>query len=252
VDITHPSHPRYERDKSFGMAGAAGAAFFEVNALLKFRRHVALHDDAWHHAEVEYILGQDHRSVTDRILDVDCGRGGRVRALAARGFEQVTGLDPASDNLDSARATATGNALRASFVQGAPPHYPFPDGSFEEILILSARFGSGPASDIALLRETLRVLAPCGTLWFSVADGDWLRNYSDSQVVERSLPGSVVTEQSLTERLYGPCELTDVLYGLGFRAVSYRVHQAGFAAVHHDGRKNPARLLVRCRAPRPS
>jgi SAM-dependent methyltransferase len=228
-----------------------------VNALLNFRGHDDLAGEAWQQAEVAYILGQGHHTAADRILDVDCGRGGRVHAFAARGFEHVTGLDPEFDNLEPARIVAAQKALHANFVQGTPLHYPFPDKAFEEILMLGPRFGCGssPTDDIVLLRESLRVLAPCGTLWFSVADGVWMRDHPWPQ---RDYPAHVadtekcvVTEQGLTERLYGPCELTDVLYGLGFRAVSYRAHESGFAAAHHDAKTCPPRLLVRCRAPRP-
>jgi SAM-dependent methyltransferase len=265
-DSAHTHYARCERNVSLGTVLVAGGAFFEVNAL--FGRHGNFSDDPWHHAEVEYILGQGHHTAADRILDVDCERGGRIWAFADRGFEHVTGLDPAFDNLQPARVTATEKAPRATFVQGSPLHYPFPDSSFEEVLILSGRFGGGLAADIALLRESLRVLAPCGTLWFSTADGNWARDPLDSQITARyrspeygnfdrvthvtDAQRDAVTEQGLTERLYGPCELTDVLYDLGFRAVSYRAHEFGFAATRHGSAKKPPRLLVRCRAPRPS
>ena len=68
-----------------------------MGSLLKFRGPNMLDGDAWHSAEVDYILSHGRHTPADRILDVGCGRGGRVRAFAAHGFGNVTGLDATAD-----------------------------------------------------------------------------------------------------------------------------------------------------------
>jgi D-alanine-D-alanine ligase len=250
-----------------------------MGSLLKFHRPHVLEVDVWHLAEVDYILSQGRHSSTDRILDVGCGRGGRVRAFAAHGFGNVTGLDAIASNVEAAQNLARKKGLRADFVEGDPFHYPFVEQVFDEILILGDLFGHGssPSSDTELLQEAYRALQPGGTLWLSVADGEWMRKHIEADSVEPIPNGfiarhrtlscegfrlttrtivaneerGIATDRILTEWLYGPSDLTDILYSLGFRAVSYRAHEPGFAATPRGAPNMPPRYLVRCRAPHP-
>jgi D-alanine-D-alanine ligase len=250
-----------------------------MGSLLKFRGPNVLDGDAWHSAEVDYILSHGRHTPTDRILDVGCGRGGRVRAFATHGFRNVTGLDATASNVEAAQNLTRKKGLQAAFVEGDPFHYPFGEQVFDEILILSDLFGHGssPRGDTELLREAHRALRPGGTLWLSVADGEWIRRHVEADMVE-PLPNGfiarrrtlscegfrlttrtvvadekrgIATDQVLTEWLYGPSDLTEILYSLGFRAVSYRAHEPGFTATPRGAPNIPPRYLVRCRAPYP-
>jgi ubiquinone/menaquinone biosynthesis C-methylase UbiE len=90
------------------------------------------------------------------ILDLCCGNGETLDALYTMGFRKLTGLDIAIGpdlRRDSRFSTRIGDAC-------APP---FPDNSFDWILIVHALHHLGPASKIeGLLRECCRMLKPGG------------------------------------------------------------------------------------------
>ena len=91
-----------------------------MGSLLKFRGPNILDGDAWHLAEVDYILSHGRHTPTDRILDVGCGRGGRVRAFAVHGFGNVTGLD-ATLPMSRQRRTSPGKKVFMRLLWKAPP-----------------------------------------------------------------------------------------------------------------------------------
>jgi ubiquinone/menaquinone biosynthesis C-methylase UbiE len=92
-----------------------------------------------------------------RALDVGCGSGALLRALAAIvGEENVVGVDPSEPFLEAARAKVPG----ARVVVGSAEALPFADGEFDAALAqLVINFLDDPAAGVA---EMARVTRPGG------------------------------------------------------------------------------------------
>ena len=109
-----------------------------------------------------------------RLLDVGCGTGEQLAAMAARGYE-VAGLDGSAEMLAHARSANPGVDLRLGDVETLP----FEDRSFDVVLcveVLRYLPEPGPA-----LREMARVLRPGGLCVCTAApllnlNGYWLVN----------------------------------------------------------------------------
>ena len=102
-----------------------------------------------------------------RVLDVGCGTGLVLRAVAARlpGAAVLTGVDAAPAMVEVARARATEdsqNGSRLTFEQGMAEQLPFADGSFD--LVVSAVSFHHWQDQGAGLAECHRVLSPGGRL----------------------------------------------------------------------------------------
>jgi SAM-dependent methyltransferase len=184
-----------------------------------------------------------------RLLDLGCGDGERAIALASRSFNHVTGLDGAKSLIDLAIQRAAKRRVDVTFVCGDPCATPFRAGSFDEVMLLSGLFGhTGTAkSDVMLLREAGRVLKPGGRLHVGFSDGDWIRaNYraqsveglptgflyrhralsSDGHLLRTEVLSSgeecgIARQETVIEWLYSPRDVTDLLYRLGFDAITY-------------------------------
>jgi SAM-dependent methyltransferase len=102
-----------------------------------------------------------------RVLDVGCGTGAMVEALAQCGLA-AHGLDPwaATRGLDAAR-----------FRTGQVESIPWPDGDFDALCAFDVleHADDGPA-----LEELWRVLRPGGRLFVSVPAYDWLWSTRDT------------------------------------------------------------------------
>jgi ubiquinone/menaquinone biosynthesis C-methylase UbiE len=87
------------------------------------------------------------------LLDIGCGSGTLVKALAADGAN-VTGIDPGEEALARARTTVPGARFEAASAEAMP----FPDGQFEGAVMLnSLHHVPDPAR---ALGEAARVLRP--------------------------------------------------------------------------------------------
>jgi D-alanine-D-alanine ligase len=250
-----------------------------MGSLVRFRGTNSQDGDTWHLAEIDYILSQANHSPFDRMLDLGCGDGGRVRALNLRGYKNAVGLDALQTNIEAARRRNAKGTQQVSFIQADPLHCPFADRSFDEILILGDLFGhsSSPRHDVELLKEAQRLLRAGGALWLSITDGEWVRAHYQPDGVEPSANGflcrhrtlspdgfrlatrtivaddecGVAIDRSSIECLYGPKDMTNILHQLGFETISYRAHEPGFALQPHARRDAAPRYLVRCLAPYP-
>lgn len=65
-----------------------------------------------------------------KLLDVGCGGGLLAEEFARAGFE-VTGIDPAPESIETARAHASASGLRIDYQTGSGELLPFPEGSFD-------------------------------------------------------------------------------------------------------------------------
>ncbi len=207
------------------------------------------------------------------VLDLACGEGRHLRALA-RGGVVAVGLDISPDLLSMARTKDP----RARLVRGDMRALPFRGGRFAAVLSLFTSFGyfDSEAEDRRVLEEAARVLAPGGTLVLDLANpaaarasagGPFDRTSGPFRIEETralspdgrrlakrvlirdtGVPGApIVDEYTENLRLYEGGELEEILRGLGFRA--------GGSWGDYDGgpRRDdaPRMILAFARAPRP-
>ena len=99
----------------------------------------------------------------DQVLDVGCGTGGDVRALAGR-FPGVSvlGIDASEDKIREARALSLGLPRPVDFQVGDAYALAFEDGTFD-VVISNGVIDLIPDKD-AVLAELHRVLVPGGRL----------------------------------------------------------------------------------------
>lgn len=142
---------------------------------------------------------------------------------------------------------AAKSGVSVTFVCGNPCATLFEAGTFDEAMLLEDLFGHFPTarSDVDLLREANRVLKPGGQLHLSSSDGGWIRRSIRSDaidgvptgfinrhsllsndghalqtVVTRS-DGGIARRRTMTEWLYTPREVTDLLHRLQFDSITY-------------------------------
>jgi ubiquinone/menaquinone biosynthesis C-methylase UbiE len=137
---------------------------------------------AWNYDE--FVLSRDvltDLDVLDRlvqpagkdVVDVGCGSGALVRALAGRGA-RVTGVEISEEQLAPALAFDDGGPS-ARYVVGRAQRLPLEDGSVDAAVFMRTLHHVPPAELFDALREARRVLRPGGLLYVAepLAQGDY-------------------------------------------------------------------------------
>lgn len=117
-----------------------------------------------------------------RILDVGCGSGRDMAWMEAQGFH-LTGIDLSLGMLAQARQRARGEIIHMDMCL-----LTFPDASFEGVWCCSSLLHVPHAQAPQALRQMRRVLAPGGTLFLSLLEGDgevWEPETSEFANVQR-------------------------------------------------------------------
>ncbi len=169
-----------------------------------------------------------------RVLDVGCGSGRLAAALAARGVEEVWGVDPSPYLLQ----IAAGRTQKAKFLQGTVENLPFADASFDAV---GACFLFHELPRVAAekgILQLLRVLRPGGTLVIVDPCRDHVRPKSLLRLVLKHGLGALYFH-FLARGVYEP--FLDDWHGLGDHAAWLRDH--GFV-VEEDEVTIPLQFLV--------
>lgn len=119
---------------------------------------------------VETLLRDELRDPR-RVLDVGCGAGGMSRWLLDHGHE-AHGVDSSPASLEHAVHLVPATSLH----QGNATALPFPESSFDGVLLLDVL---EHADDAAALAEARRVVRPGGWVLLSVPAFPWLWSFRD-------------------------------------------------------------------------
>lgn len=115
-------------------------------------------------------------SSTLRILDAGCGTGSAMSTLLAD-YGQVTGVDVHPLALKFCHQRGISRIARASILD-----LPFASAEFNLVTCFDVLYEKAVASDLAALREFLRVLVPNGRVLLRLPAYDWLRGRHDEIV----------------------------------------------------------------------
>jgi 2-polyprenyl-6-hydroxyphenyl methylase/3-demethylubiquinone-9 3-methyltransferase len=94
-----------------------------------------------------------------RALDVGCGGGIMAEEVAALGFD-VTGVDPSTQSIATARNHAAATGLRIDYREGSGESLPFADASFDLVYCCDVLEHVGDLGRV--VKEAARVLKPGG------------------------------------------------------------------------------------------
>ncbi|KXS18563.1 hypothetical protein M427DRAFT_42284 [Gonapodya prolifera JEL478] len=183
-----------------------------------------------------------------RILDLCCGQGRHTLFLAREyphlhihGHDQSTYLI----NLARERSTHTGSTQNTRFTVGDSRRIPYPDSSFDLVLVMGNSFGyhAEDEEDVRVLEEIYRAMAPGGRGVLDLTDGEHMRcSFAErswewvddatfvcrerqlsadgkrliSREVITAVGKGVVRDQFYQERLYSRDEIEDLVRKTGF------------------------------------
>lgn len=102
-----------------------------------------------------------------RVLDLGCGAAGKSLYYVTQGAEKVTGVEIVSHYQAEAEALAEqlGLSDRFEFVSASALDLPFPDGSFDTVIMND--FMEHISDPEGVLRESMRLLAPGGRIFIN-------------------------------------------------------------------------------------
>ena len=131
--------------------------------------------------EVEMLLQILKPPQDSVILDLCCGQGRHTLEFARRGYSQIQGLDRSRYLINRARQSAKAQSSSVRFREGDARKLPYPNDSFDIVMVLGNSFGyfASMDDDLRVLEEVRRVLKPSGTIALDVTDGEYMRDHYD-------------------------------------------------------------------------
>ena len=115
------------------------------------------------------------------VLDLGCAGGFMAEALAQQGA-QATGIDPATDAIDAARAHARENGLRIDYDVGMGEALPYADASFDAVVCVDVL--EHVADLPKVLAEVARTLRPGGLFLFDTINRNPLARLATITIAE--------------------------------------------------------------------
>jgi 2-polyprenyl-6-hydroxyphenyl methylase/3-demethylubiquinone-9 3-methyltransferase len=115
------------------------------------------------------------------VLDLGCAGGFMAEALTARGA-QVTGIDPADQAIEAARAHAAAQGHAITYDIGVGEALPYADGAFDAVVCVDVL---EHVQDLpAVMAETARVLRPGGVFLFDTINRNLLARFVTITIAE--------------------------------------------------------------------
>lgn len=206
-------------------------------------------EDAPH--EVDFILSQAAKPVR-RALDLCCGPGRHSIALAKRGID-VTAVDTTAYYLEMAWKAAETDRLKIEWVREDMRRFVRPE-SYDLALIMftSIGFFESEQDDLKVLKNVYDSLKPGGTFLLELAGKEWVAEHFEGASCDDLPDGTVLVRRhriiddwrrihndwilikgekaktfTFDHRIYSGTELSDRLYGAGFKSVSLKGDMEG-------------------------
>lgn len=147
-------------------------------------------------------------------LDVGCGGGFLAEEFAMAGF-RVTGVDPAVESIEAARAHAASSGLSIEYRVGTGEALPFPGGAFDFVLCCDVLEHVRDVPQV--VREISRVLKPNGFFFYDTIN----RTFASWIVVIKAMQewesiAFAAPDSHVWDRFIKPDELTGILRQSGF------------------------------------
>jgi ubiquinone/menaquinone biosynthesis C-methylase UbiE len=184
-------------------------------------------------AEIEFVL--ERVSDGDRVLDLGCGYGRVMPALAARA-EWVVGVDTSPESLTMAAGVAPAPACQLARMSA--DRLGFVDGAFDLVLCIQNGISAFKVDARALVDETVRVTRPGGHVLLSTyspkiwaARLEWFRAQAAEGLVGEideaaTGDGVIVCKDGFTARTVTEAEFTSLTAHLPARAAIREVSES--------------------------
>ena len=162
------------------------------------------------------------------VLDLGCAGGFMAEALAARGAH-VTGIDPAADAIDTARAHARTTGLRIGYDVGVGEALPYDDSSFDAVFCVDVL--EHVADLPRVLAQVTRTLRPGGMFLFDTINRNPLARLATITIAEDILrllprgthdPAMFIKPRELNAAMTDAGLVPGAITGLGPRGINRR------------------------------
>ena len=162
------------------------------------------------------------------VLDLGCAGGFMAEALATRGAH-VTGIDPAAEAIDAARAHARAQGLRIGYDVGVGEALPYADASFDALVCVDVLEHVADLNRV--LAEVARTLRPGGLFLFDTINRNPLARLATITVAEDILrllprgthdPAMFIKPRELRAAMQGAGLVPGAMTGLGPRRINRR------------------------------
>lgn len=163
------------------------------------------------------------------VLDLGCAGGFMAEALALRGAN-VTGIDPAADAIDAARAHGREGGLRIGYDVGVGEALPYDSASFDAVVCVDVL--EHVADLHKVLSEVARTLRPGGMFLFDTINRNPLARLATITIAEDVLrllprgthdPAKFIKPAELRAALQGAGLVPGSVTGLGPRGINRRL-----------------------------
>ena len=152
-----------------------------------------------------------------KLLDVGCGGGLLAEEFARAGYE-VTGIDPAPESIETARAHASVSGLSIEYRTGAGEHLPFPEGSFDHLACCDVLEHVDDVDRV--IGEIARVLRPGGLFFYDTINRTIISKISIIKIMQEWRSTAFAAPNShIWDKFIKPAELVALFgrYGLESR-----------------------------------
>jgi 2-polyprenyl-6-hydroxyphenyl methylase/3-demethylubiquinone-9 3-methyltransferase len=159
----------------------------------------------------ERVLTQERviASGKRKLLDVGCGGGLLAEQFARLGFE-VTGIDPAPETIETARAHANASGLSIEYETGSGENLPFSEESFDHVACCDVLEHVDDVDRV--ISEITRVLKPGGLFLYDTINRTFMSKLAVIKVMQE-WQSTAFAEPNLHvwERFIKPAELVTLL-----------------------------------------
>lgn len=147
------------------------------------------------------------------VLDLGCAGGFMAEALTAKGAA-VTGIDPAAEAIEAARAHAEQDGLSIGYDVGVGESLPYADGAFDAVVCVDVLEHVQDLNQV--LAEVARVLKPGGVFLYDTINRNPIARFATITVAEDIL-GLLPKGTHDPQMFIKPAELSAALTGAGLR-----------------------------------